>query len=126
MKTDKRKLGDKGERLASLYLFFHGYRILKRNYVSGKNEIDIIACTLNTLAFVEVKTRVYDSEEAEELRPPRYAVDEAKQFHTRECAEHFMKHYKTAKTPRMDVIEVSFIKGKHLTKTKIKHYKGAY
>ena len=35
--------GKRGERLAAWYLFFHGYRILERNYRYGRYEIDIVA-----------------------------------------------------------------------------------
>ena len=49
------------EFLARMYLRFHGYRILKSRYITGKNtnraEIDIIARHKNTIVFVEVKAR---------------------------------------------------------------------
>jgi putative endonuclease len=49
------------EFLARMYLRFHGYRILKNRYITGKNtnraEIDIIAQHKNTIVFVEVKCR---------------------------------------------------------------------
>ena len=49
--------GRRGERLAAWYLFFHGCRILERNYRYGRYEIDIIASRGGMLHFVEVKTR---------------------------------------------------------------------
>ena len=49
------------EFLARMYLRFHGYRILKSRYITGKNtnraEIDIIAKRKNTIVFIEVKCR---------------------------------------------------------------------
>ena len=49
------------EFLARMYLRFHGYRILKSRYITGKNtnraEIDIIAKHKDTIVFVEVKAR---------------------------------------------------------------------
>ncbi len=49
------------EFLARWYLRFHGFRILKSRYVTGRNtgraEIDIIAKRGNLLIFVEVKAR---------------------------------------------------------------------
>jgi putative endonuclease len=46
---------------AKMFLRFHGYKILKSRYVTGKNtnraEIDIIAKYKNTIVFVEVKYR---------------------------------------------------------------------
>lgn len=49
------------EFLARMYLRFHGYHIVCRRYITGRNtnraEIDIIARKRNTLIFVEVKSR---------------------------------------------------------------------
>ncbi len=46
---------------ARMFLRFHGYRILKSRYITGRNtgraEIDIIAQRKNTIVFVEVKYR---------------------------------------------------------------------
>lgn len=63
--TQKRKLGDLGERVAAKYLENKGYEILDRNFQnnSGRQlgEIDIIAkdAKENEIVFVEVKTREY-------------------------------------------------------------------
>ena len=55
------QVGLYSEFLARMYLRFHGYRILKSRYVTGKNtnraEIDIIAKHKNTIVFIEVKAR---------------------------------------------------------------------
>ena len=49
------------EKLARIYLFFHGYKIVTFRYKVGRGlpagEIDIIATRGNTLIFVEVKKR---------------------------------------------------------------------
>ncbi len=49
------------EFLARMYLRFHGFKILKSRYVTGRNtgkaEIDIIACRKNLMVFIEVKSR---------------------------------------------------------------------
>ncbi len=50
-------LGSTGEEEACRFLRKKGYRILRRNFRAGRNEIDIIARSGNTVAFVEVKTR---------------------------------------------------------------------
>ncbi|ACF13845.1 protein of unknown function UPF0102 [Chloroherpeton thalassium ATCC 35110] len=49
--------GKKGEDMASAFLKKCGYQILRRNYRSGNNEIDLITKKDNIVAFVEVKTR---------------------------------------------------------------------
>ena len=55
------QVGLYSEFLARMYLRFHGYRILKSRYVTGKKtdraEIDIIARRGNTIVFIEVKAR---------------------------------------------------------------------
>ena len=55
------KIGLYSEFLARWFLRFHGYKILKNRYVTGKNtnraEIDIIARHKNTIVFIEVKCR---------------------------------------------------------------------
>lgn len=52
-----KKTGDKGEEIATNYLINLGYYILKKNFRSGKSEIDIIAKTKDFVVFIEVKTR---------------------------------------------------------------------
>lgn len=51
--------GAYGEELAAKYLKKKGYRILERNFRSGKHEIDLIAYEKRSgyTVFVEVKTR---------------------------------------------------------------------
>ncbi|HEY1194894.1 YraN family protein [Flavobacterium sp.] len=50
-------LGKLGEDLATAYLEENGYKILDRNYVFQKAEIDIIAQKDSIVAIIEVKTR---------------------------------------------------------------------
>jgi putative endonuclease len=57
MAFQNRITGDNGEQAASDLLSSKGYRILERNFRSGKAEIDIIARIGNEIVFVEVKTR---------------------------------------------------------------------
>jgi len=56
-KTEKRKLGDRGESISCGYLANCGYKILKRNYSCKFGEIDIIAEKEKNIIFIEVKTR---------------------------------------------------------------------
>ncbi|AMQ00712.1 MULTISPECIES: YraN family protein [Pedobacter] len=51
------ELGRRGEQLASSYLEQLGYRILEKNWVFKRAEIDLIAFYDSKLIFVEVKTR---------------------------------------------------------------------
>jgi putative endonuclease len=51
-------LGKYGEQLASEYLVHKGFKIVRKNYRSGKGEIDIISINLKgKYTFFEVKTR---------------------------------------------------------------------
>jgi len=50
-------LGELGESLAENHLLKKGYKILAKNYVYDKAEIDILARNSDTLVVVEVKTR---------------------------------------------------------------------
>ncbi|GMW03443.1 MAG: UPF0102 protein [Candidatus Hydrogenedentota bacterium] len=54
-------LGQRGEDEAAAFLRKAGYKILHRNLILGKNEIDIIVQKADTVVFVEVKTRASDS-----------------------------------------------------------------
>jgi len=50
-------LGKLGEDLAAAYLKRNNHTIIQRNYRQKSGEIDIISRDLDTLVFVEVKTR---------------------------------------------------------------------
>lgn len=51
-------LGKLGEQLASEYLVDKGFKIIEKNYRSGKGEIDIITINpVGNYVFFEVKTR---------------------------------------------------------------------
>ncbi|MEA3365196.1 MAG: YraN family protein, partial [Candidatus Hydrogenedentes bacterium] len=52
-----RTFGQRGEDLATRFLRRQGYKILGRNVSFGPYELDIIAQSGDTVAFVEVKTR---------------------------------------------------------------------
>ncbi|WP_179004131.1 YraN family protein [Winogradskyella forsetii] len=54
------ELGKLGEQLATDYLLAKGYKIMARNFVFQKAEIDIIAKHNNVMICVEVKTRNSD------------------------------------------------------------------
>lgn len=55
-RTEKRKLGDIGENIASDYLKRHGFEILDRNYLRKWGELDIVAKKKEIIHFVEVKS----------------------------------------------------------------------
>ncbi|MCD7728488.1 MAG: YraN family protein [Clostridia bacterium] len=102
-KKDRRnkKLGKKGENMAAKYLKKQGYKILKRNFKTPFGEIDIIAMQQDTVAFVEVKTRLSDiygapSESVTRQKCRRYALG----------AKYFFAERKVDYTIRFDIIEI--------------------
>ena len=129
MLLSKKSIGDFGEKKAAQYLRLRGYRILERNWRSGKYEIDIIAATVKDLVFVEVKTRTYRQNDLEMAQPPKNAVNAAKQEYTRRAAQQYLYHHPTQKQPRMDIIEVWLASSEESKKPKvlkIQHLKAAY
>jgi putative endonuclease len=57
----KKTRGDFGENAVCDYLLGKGYTIVARNYLKRQGEIDIVATHNDQIAFVEVKTRKFDS-----------------------------------------------------------------
>lgn len=93
-----------GERLAAWHLFFHGCRILERNYRYGRYEIDIVARERRTgvLIFAEVKTRSSTS-----FGLPRDAVTAKKQLFLTRAAQGYLNTHGIPDAPtRFDVVEV--------------------
>ncbi|HOP58607.1 MAG TPA: YraN family protein [Bacteroidales bacterium] len=94
-------LGKKGEDLAAAYLQEKGYRIIRRNWRSGKNEVDIIAEDGDFIVFAEVKTRSADF-----LIDPAAAVTREKQRSLIHLAENYIKWYNVSRECRFDIIRV--------------------
>lgn len=53
----RKKLGNRGERIAASFLRKQGCQIIEKNYHSFLGEIDIVAKEGESIVFVEVKTR---------------------------------------------------------------------
>lgn len=98
----KRSLGQRGEDLAARHLRRAGYKILERNVHLGKYEIDIIAREGDTVAFVEVKTRVDDS-----IAHPEDNVHRTKQQKIRRAAQQYIEKNGAPDTYyRFDIVAV--------------------
>jgi len=91
------------EFLARMYLRFHGYRILKSRYITGKNtnraEIDIIAKHKDTIVFVEVKARKNIPAAWDAITPTQSA-------RLRRAAETYLINKRWTGNARFDVIVV--------------------
>lgn len=96
-----RKLGAKGEKLACKYLKKHGYKILERGYKNPFGEVDIIAQREDTLAFIEVKTRLTDA-----FGAPSEAVNEKRKFKYLQAVKYYFSGRQIDCTVRFDIIEI--------------------
>jgi len=61
MQGYKKQFGNKGEKIAEDFLRNKGYKIIQRNYRCAFGEIDIIAEYIDTIIFVEVRTKSTDN-----------------------------------------------------------------
>lgn len=105
--TEKKKLGNLGEKIARRYLWWHGYRILEKNYlIKEVGEIDIIAYDRKKkeIVFVEVKTR---SENSVKYFSPEKAVNFHKKNNIIKTSKIYLKVNKYLDIPyRYDIIEI--------------------
>lgn len=99
--SDARNLGVKGESIAVDYLTNNGYKILDRNWKSGRTEIDIIAENERYVVFVEVKTRSEDFQV-----DPVYAVNVEKQRTIIFAADNYLRRKEIDKECRFDIITI--------------------
>ncbi|MBG0860814.1 MAG: YraN family protein [Bacteroidales bacterium] len=99
--AESHDLGREGENRAVRYLEEAGYRILRRNWRSGRIEIDLIAENKEYVVFVEVKTRSENFVEA-----PGSAVNKEKQRSIIYAADNYVKWNYIDKESRFDIITV--------------------
>ena len=118
MKTNRQKLGQKGEDMAVAFLQSKGFKIIKRNFEAGQNEIDIITSDNADLVFVEVKTRTSNLTSA--LNSVSYAKQQ-KMIATASLYLNEHPEYENLAT-RFDVIAIIFKDNKY----SLKHLKDAF
>ncbi|MCX8057597.1 MAG: YraN family protein [Ignavibacteria bacterium] len=118
-KSNFKSFAKLGEEVAAKFLTEKGYSIVKRNFVFGKGEIDIIAKDGDCLVFVEVKTRKnYDYGE------PEYAITKSKQRQLKKIAEaYFYVNGIQEQLCRFDVITIV---GEKEDEMKINHIINAF
>src|SRR5262245_46245768 len=100
-------LGKLGEKMAAEHLSKQGYTILKKNYVFGKAEVDIVAEKNNRLIFVEVKTR-----ESDYLSDAALLVPIKKQRQIIKAADAYVKEFDLDFESQFDIIIVISNQGK--------------
>lgn len=112
-------LGQRGEDLAAKHLRRKGYRILDRNVVLGKYEIDIIAALPDTTIFVEVRTR-----ESGDPVPPEDSINYKKRTHIRRAAKLYItRENNPERYYRYDIIAITWPPG---SKPVIEHFENAF
>lgn len=114
--NNNKQTGQKGEELAINFLEKKSYKILDKNFISGKYEIDLICEFEHKLIFVEVKTRHNAKVE------PEFAVNRTKQQHIARAAEGYMRFKKLNKEIRFDIIAINHGNGI----TEITHFEDAF
>jgi putative endonuclease len=107
-KEHTRAKGLHGEEVAAEYLVGKGYKIVKKNYYSGRYEIDLIAENDTHVVFVEVKTRTSKS-----YGEPWEAVNRQKQRKICFGADQYIRQTQNLKEPRFDIISVVQAGGKN-------------
>ncbi len=125
-KPTAKETGDFGEQKAANYLRRRGYWIKERNFRAGKYEIDLIAESLFSLLFVEVKTRNYKSKDLSDPVAPSRAVDEEKIRFVKRAAAQYLRRHPTWKKWRMDIIEIWMTENKVFRIRRIKDVKETY
>ena len=96
-----KNLGARGENQAVRYLKCNGYKILKRNYKNPFGEVDIIAQKGDTVAFIEVKTRL-----SENYGAPSEAVNRRRRDKYVQAAKYYFYGKQIDVTVRFDIIEI--------------------
>ena len=111
--------GRQGEKIALKFLRKQKMRLLKKNFRSGKGELDLVMQDGPELVFVEVKTRSNEGRYAAET-----AVDREKQKMVIKTARHFINRYRLHKHPcRYDIVAVVLQPD---SKPEIRHTKDAF
>ncbi|MBT3302290.1 MAG: YraN family protein [Bacteroidetes bacterium] len=99
--AEHNELGRKGEELAANYLQAKGYKILHRNWIFEKDELDIVCLFQNTIVFVEVKTRSSDS-----YGHPEEAVGKAKQEKLLRIIDTYLNQFQLDLEIRIDIVSI--------------------
>ena len=91
--------GKEGELLAQDYLRANKYNILHTNWISEKNELDIVATKDNLLVIVEVKSR-----SSLRFEQPKDAITNAKIKRIVQATNDYIQQFELDQEVRFDVI----------------------
>jgi len=116
--TNRKNIGNKGEELATNFLYANGYNVLHRNYRIGRAEVDIIAENNSTLIFFEVKTRKNNI-----FGYPEEFVSEAQQERIHYVAEEYAIENNWNGEIRFDILAIIWDR---ISEPNIEHFEDAF
>jgi putative endonuclease len=93
-----------------------GFRVLERNWRSGRYELDIIAVRYDELHFVEVKTRRLGG-----LTTPEEAITPHKFVSLQHAARAYMAQHQVALEPSFDLVAVDVAVDGTMTARLVEH-----
>jgi putative endonuclease len=105
-KIPNKETGAEGEDMAAAWLTGNGFRILERNWRSGRFEIDIVAEKEGRLHFIEVKTR-----RTANFGHPEEQVGKRKLQHMIEAGTLYIDQYPDWRFIRYDILAIKLYKG---------------
>jgi len=114
MKGVRKKLGQRGEGLATAYLEQRDYAVRERNWRCPAGEVDIVAEDGGCLVFVEVRTR-----RGAEFGTPEESVTPAKQAKLVEVAQTYLQEHSWEGDWRIDVVAVEMTSGGKLLRVEL-------
>ena len=115
--SDKKILGEIGEKIAQKYLIKKNYLLVELNWRYKKAEVDIISQLKDTLVFVEVKCRKSDF-----FSKPEQAINHKKEELYKLAAENYLEVNNLEYEIRFDVISIIH----NNNKTEIEHFISAF
>ncbi len=115
----RRPLGDRGESYAAKFLRKQGMKIIARNRVHLRGEIDLIAIDGGDLVFVEVRTRA-----SQDFMSPESSIRYGKRKKLIATARGLLRvHGRAGLRPRMDVVAIVWPAGEKRP-TVVRHHRG--
>ncbi len=104
---NNREIGNLGETIATSYILDKGLKLLTKNYIKNKGEIDIIANDNETIVFIEVKFR-----NSLKYGHPLESINYKKISKLRETASYYLNEFNLNNyNIRFDVISILFENG---------------
>jgi putative endonuclease len=111
----RRATGALGEKIAGEFLKKNGYDILAANYRCPEGEIDIIAKQLDTLVFIEVRTK-----RSGRFGSPEESITQMKMERLRSLAERYrQEHENLPANWRIDVVAIEIGQGSRVKRIEI-------